>query len=77
MTPPIALINSVKNFPKGIIYDEKNTYVDQYLGAHNNLPMNFKRTTLAKFGMKKLSLDPVSPNVEDFDMNYPSRNYEF
>ena len=47
------------------------------MGALNTLDKNFKRTTLAKFGMKKQSLDSMAPDVEEFDLNYPSRNYEF
>jgi hypothetical protein len=41
------------------------------------MPKNFKRTTLAKFGMKRMSLDPLTPDIEDFDLSYPSRNNEF
>ncbi len=41
------------------------------MGSLNILPKKFKEIKLAKFGMKKYSLDPLAPNVHDLE----KRNY--
>ena len=44
--------------------------------GHSKLPVNFKRKTFAKFGMRKHSLKPIATDEEKFKIN-SSRNLDF